>query len=147
MHVTILWLLLFRHRKSPAYWGGPRFRQAPGCCRASSITSRDWCFVGLEHDAFCSHVVRLDCRRITGGNCVFVCVCGGQDSGSTAWDSDVTKPITLRRGSGAVTVYVDESTTPTVLILHPAVLVHAVWVPVQCVCVPAVCQCDRHAVI
>lgn len=78
---------------------------------------------------------------------MFVCVCGGQDSGSTAWDSDVTKPITLRRGSGAVTVYVDESTTPTVLILHPAVLVHAVWVPVQCVCVPAVCQCDRHAVI
>lgn len=65
---------------------------------------------------------------------MYVCVCGGQDSGSTAWDSDVTNPITLRRGSGAVTVYVDESTTPTVLILHPAVLVHAVWVPVQCVC-------------
>lgn len=44
---------------------------------------------------------------------MYVCVCvGGQDSGSTAWDSDVTKPITLRRGSGAVTVYVDESTTP-----------------------------------
>lgn len=32
--------------------------------------------VGLEHDAFCSHVVRLDCRRITGGNCVYVCVGG-----------------------------------------------------------------------